>query len=149
MSDVGIWEIVLLDRVVCTVVGTGVGGFRAGAAGSVLWPSVFWFALSEFWRQYVFCVSAAPWLFAASTAPAVFGSGLVWGVVVVGVLCWSFCLGADRCFLVCEEAGMAVLLPAVVGCFCRIALSLVRGVLVFGCVFVVGTCFSPALCSFC
>ena len=54
MSDVGIWEIVLLDRVVCTVVGTGVGGFRAGAAGSVLWPSVFWFALSEFWRQYVF-----------------------------------------------------------------------------------------------
>lgn len=112
MSDVGIWEIVLLDRVVCTVVGTGVGGFRAGTAGSVLWPSVFWFAAIQVLEAV--CVSTAAWLFAASTSAAVFGSGLVWGVVVVGVLCWSFCLGADRCFLVCEEAGMAVLLPAVV-----------------------------------
>jgi hypothetical protein len=91
MSDVGIWEIVLLDRVVCTVVGTGVGGFRAGTAGSVLWPSVFWFAAIQVLEAV--CVSTAAWLFAASTSAAVFGSGLVWGVerlgFYVGLFVWG------------------------------------------------------------
>jgi hypothetical protein len=91
MSDVGIWEIVLLDRVVCTVVGTGVGGFRAGTAGSVLWPSVFWFAAIQVLEAV--CVSTAAWLFAASTSAAVFRSGLVWGVerlgFYVGLFVWG------------------------------------------------------------